>query len=44
MTTTIIAIVGLGILFAAFGLVQHKPECESGCGACSTPCALKEKN
>lgn len=44
MIATIITILGFGILFAAFGLIQHKPDCGSNCGGCSTPCSIKEKN
>ena len=31
-----------GILFAAFGLIKHRPDCGSNCGGCSTPCDLKD--
>lgn len=40
---TLISILLLGVLFAVFGLVQHKPDCGSNCGGCPTPCDLKER-
>jgi hypothetical protein len=44
MMTTVLSVLGFGVLFAVFGVMRRtEPACGGNCGACDNACGTEEQ-